>query len=43
MLPQCVPSDTIQKTLFANMVPRGVQGYSAEWTKPSVPAMRVFV
>jgi len=26
-----------------DMVPPGVQGYSAEWTKPSVPPMRVFV
>lgn len=43
MLPQCLPSETMKKKLCANMVPQGAQGYSAEWTKPSFPPMRVFV
>lgn len=43
MLPQCLPSETMQKKLRSDMVPQGAQGYSAERTKPSVPPMRVFV
>lgn len=43
MLPQCLPSETMQKELRSNTVPQWARGYSAEWTKPRVPPMRVFV
>lgn len=43
MLPQRLPPDTMEKKLCSNMVPQGAEGYSAEWTKPRVPPIRVFV
>ena len=43
VLPPCLPSETMQKKPYSNMGVQGAQGYSAEWTKPRVPPMRVFV